>query len=190
MPRIWSPAAFQRAGYLYGWDDLLFPAQGINPPGAGSDPSRDSTTGLLVFAGNADNTISGVAQMPHSWAEGTVIRPHVHLRFTTAASGKNTRWKFEYDVANVNGNYANDYGTYTELSTITVANPNNAKKHVIAGFGDMNMDDLKLSCCILWRLSRLALSDAADDDTNACTLIEFDLHYRVDSPGSAEEYVK
>ena len=190
MTRQWAPAAFRDDGLLYGWDDLKFPSQGINPPGAGSDPSVDSTTGLLIFAGNADNIISGVAQMPHSWAEGTVIRPHIHLRFTTAAADKSTRWKFEYDMANVNGNYVNDYGTYTELSTITVANPNNAKKHVIAGFGDLDLTGYKLSTCLLWRLSRLALSDAADNDTNNCVLIEFDIHLQLDAPGSEQEYIK
>ena len=52
--------------YFQRWEDLRFPSQGINPPGAASDPIRSQTTGLLEFSGSADNVICGVAQMPHS----------------------------------------------------------------------------------------------------------------------------
>lgn len=61
------------------WDDLRFPAQGINPAGAANAPTIDdvltSFPGTLLFAGNAENVIVGIAQMPHAWAKGTSIRP-------------------------------------------------------------------------------------------------------------------
>ena len=57
--------------YLYAWEDLKFPSQGINPPGAASDPTRSTATGLLRFSGVNDNVIAGLAQMPHAWAPGT-----------------------------------------------------------------------------------------------------------------------
>ena len=172
------------------WEDLRFPASGFNPAGSTAPPSVDTATGLLVFSGSADNIIGGVAQMPHSWVEGSTLRPHIHLIFPTAASGVNTRWKFEYDVANINGNFVNAYGTYTALDAITVANPNNAKKHVIASFGDLPMTGYLLSCCILWRITRLANTDAADDDTNACVLQEFDIHYQSNDHGTISEFGK
>ena len=55
------------------WDDLRFPAQGINPAGAASPPTVDDTTfpGTLLFATNATNVIAGVAQLPHAWKRGT-----------------------------------------------------------------------------------------------------------------------
>jgi hypothetical protein len=165
------------------WDDLRFPAQGINLPGGAADPTRDTTTGLLSFAGNQDNVIAGVAQMPHKWKSGTDVYPHLHLRFPTSAAA-NTRWKFEYDVASITGNFANDSGTYTTLSVIQAANPQNVRYHALHVFGALPMEGHTSSAMILWRVSRLANTDAADNDTNSCLLMEFDFHYRVGSFGT------
>jgi len=170
-----------------GWDDLRFPAQGINPAGSAAPPTLSNVTGMLEFAGNADNVITGVAQLPHAWKKGSIIRPHIHLRFPTSNAGKNTRWKFEYDVASVNADFANAYGTLTTLSTITVANPANAKKHAIASFGDMATTGLKESACIMWKISRLAATDVADDDTSVCVLLEFDIHFQIEKTGTPLE---
>jgi len=168
------------------YDDLRFPASGFNPVGSTAPPSVLTTNGLLSFSGTADNIISGVAQMPHHWKEGTALSPHLHLIFPTSASA-NTRWLLEYDVANISANYA---GSYTALTTITVANPQNTVKHVLAAFENIPMTSKTLSCCVLWKLTRLAASDGADNDTNAATLIELDFHYEIDRPGSRDEYVK
>jgi hypothetical protein len=172
------------------WDDLTFAASGINLPGAAEDAARDTATGMLVFAGNKDCVIAGSAQMRHAWLEQSAVRPHIHLRFPTANAGKNSRWKFEYDCANINGLFANTYGTYTTLATITVANPDDAKKSVIASFGDLDMTGFGISTCIAWRISRLASTDVIDDDTSSAILTDFDIHYRRDSNGSVLETSK
>ena len=165
------------------WDDLRFPAQGINPAGSTAPPTVDNTDGTLIFAGNTDNIIAGIAQMPHRWEDGTEIRPHIHLQFKTAASGVNTRWKLEWDIASVNSNFGVTVGS----DTITVANPNNNVKHAIASWASIDMAGFKDSCIIKWKVSRLASSDAADNDTNACNLLEFDIHYLAGSHGSVSE---
>lgn len=172
------------------WDDLTFAASGINLPGGAADAARDTTTGLLKFAGNADNVIAGSAQMRHAWLEQSAVRPHLHLRFPTANAGKNSRWKFEYDLANINGPFTNNYGTYTTLATITVANPDDVKKSVIASFGDLDMTGFGISTCIAWRISRLASTDVLDDDTSDAVLTDFDIHYQRDSNGSVLETAK
>jgi hypothetical protein len=169
------------------WDDLRFPAQAINPAGAASDPQRSTTTGLLEFSGSADNVIMGVAQMPHAWKYGTAISPHLHLRFPTSTA-TNTRWKLEYDIADVNGNFTNASGTFTDGGTITIANPQNVNKHVIADFTDIVMTGYGLSTIVLWKISRLASSDAADTFTGLAQLLEFDIHYEIDKFGSDNEY--
>ena len=175
--------------FLYRWDDLRFPADGINPPGAASDPTRSTTTGLLEFSGIADNVIAGVAQMPHAWAAGTPVHPHLHLRFTTSTAGAvNTRWLFEYDIANVNDDFVNASGTYTTLSTMTVPNPHNVNKHVIAAWPALDMAGKRESAVILWRISRLAASDPLDDDGAACEMLEFDIHHQINKWGTIVEY--
>lgn len=168
------------------WDDLRMPAQGINPPGAASDPTRSTTTGLLEFSGSADNVVAGVAQMPHEWKVGSVVRPHIHVRCPTANTSV-SRWKFEYDIASVKGDFTNNYGTYTTLATVSFTNPNNAKKHEIISFGDLDLAGYKESCCIVWRISRLANSDADDTDTSAIVLVEFDIHYQRNKDGTPQE---
>lgn len=171
------------------WDDLRFPASGINPPGAASDPGRSTTTALLEFSGTQDNLIAGVAQMPHAWATGTPISPHLHLRFPTSATC-NTRWKLETDMASASGDFTNNSGTYTDRGTITVANPTNVKKHELADFSDLTMTGYGISTNVTWRITRLASSDAADNCTAVVELLEFDIHYEIDSFGSGTEYVK
>lgn len=171
------------------WDDLRFPSSGFNPAGSTAPPAVNTSTGLLDFSGTADNVIGGVAQMPHAWKEGTNIHPHIHLRFPTSASA-NTRWQLQYDIANPFADFSENAGTYTPLTAVTVANPQNVKRHVLASLGVIPMTGYTLSACILWKLTRLAASDGADTDTNAVTLIEFDLHYQIDTPGSDNEYVK
>jgi hypothetical protein len=172
--------------FLYRWDDLRFPATGFNPAGSTAPPTISTATGLLDFSGVADNIIGGVSQMPHAWAAGTAIVPHIHLRFPTSAA-KNTRWKFEYDVANINGDFAHASGTYTTHATITVANPQNVNRHVLASFGTLSMANVTESACLVWRITRLAASDALDNDTNACTLLEFDIHHQIAKFGSVSE---
>lgn len=173
--------------YLFRWDDLRFPAASINPVGGVGAATVDTNSGVLLFSGVADNAAAGVAQMPHGWAKGTTIKPHMHLRFPTSAAA-NTRWLFEYDIANVNEDFTNALGTYTALATITVANPQNVNRHVIAPFGDLTMAGRRESCVILWRITRLAASDAADTDGNNCALLEFDIHYQIEKEGTVEEY--
>lgn len=170
------------------WDDLRFPANGINPAGAPAPAGVDTATGCLVFSGAKDNVIGGVAQMPHAWAVGTTVRPHIHLRFPTSNAGKNTRWQFFYDVASVNGTFTNVSGTYSSLTAVTVANPASVNKHVIAALGDLTMAGTKESAIILWQVWRLALSDGLDDDTNDCLLMEFDIHFQVEKTGTTSEY--
>jgi hypothetical protein len=40
------------------------------------------------------------------------------------------------------------------------------------------------SMCILWRVTRLAASDAADNDTNAWVMVEFDIHFQIEKAGT------
>jgi hypothetical protein len=168
------------------WTDLVIEGTGINPIGAAADPARSAVTGLLEFSGTADNVITGCWQMPHGWKAGSLVRPHMHIRFTTS-SVTNSRWKFEYDVADVDGTFANVYGTFTTLDTVTAANPQSTTKAAIVSFGDLSMTGKKGSSLIHFKISRLAASDAADTYTGLCILYSMDLHYQVASAGSPAE---
>lgn len=175
----WATATFEEP--TLGWDDLRFPAQGINPPGPTGAPGRNTDDGLLDFDADATETIAGCAQLPHSWLRASTIKPHVHLKYRNAAAG-NSVWKFEYDIANVNSSWS---GSYTP-STKTHVGPASTTKHAILSFDEIDMTGYKESCCILWKLSRVG-DDEADTFAYDVALVEFDIHYIRGKDGTTYE---
>lgn len=171
----------QRFNPYPNWEDLRFPAQGINPRGGGTaDPDIDTTDGMLLFDDARQEVIAGVAQMPHSWAEGSAVHAHIHWIPTDETAG-NVVWKFDYEVF---GNGTGPTGTYTEVP-VTLA----ADGYSIDEMVEIDMTGAQVSYMILWRLSRMG-ADAADTYAEDVKLYELDFHYLIDSLGSEEEYSK
>lgn len=170
------------------WDDLRFPANSINPPGSVNDADRDSSDtpniGTILFDSASTEIVAGIAQMPHSWVEGSVIRPHIHWSPTDAGAG-NVVWQFDYDLANVSGTFNGSYSTLT----ISGVAGGNANSHQINSFGDIDLSGYNLSTIIKWRISRIG-GDTGDTYGSDARLLEFDIHYRTDSYGSRQEFIK
>jgi len=164
------------------WDDLRFPAVGLNPPGLVSDPSRNTATGLLDFAKDATNMIAGVAQMPHSWLVGSGIEPHIHW-YPGGEGGGTVSWKFEYKVIPVGSTIPASYNDETVEHTVEAG----SAVHLITDFTPIDMSSGGLSTMVLWRLSRIGGDDTLD---SVSSLMEVDFHYQMDSFGSDLEYVK
>ncbi len=172
------------------WEDLRFPAQGINPPGGVADPDVESTTGLLLFASNATETIAGVAQLPHGWKQGSTLKPHVHWTRTTSASG-GVQWVLDYELVNNGATAAFTYGSRAETGTVVAGTPDNdtANECLISALGDITTTGIKISGLLLWKLYRD--HDHANDTYGAdARLIEFDIHYQIDAHGSEQEFIK
>jgi len=185
---IESDGTLVAKGDAVAWDDLRFPATGINPPGAASDPTRNTTTGLLEFSDSATNIIAGVAQLPHTWKLESTLKPHIHWFGFTAPVGANTDvvWQLDYEVVPIGGSW--DGTTLSNTLQITEAVTEDVS--LISEFGDIAMTGItSVSCLIIWKLSRLG-GDASDTYGSAATLAEFDIHYQIDTMGSNEEYVK
>ena len=172
------------------WDDLRFPAQAINPPGAGSDPDVESTTGLLLFASNATQIAAGVAQMPHGWVEGSDLNAHVHWQRTTSASG-GVYWRLSYEVVNNGAVAAMDYGTVIGSGAVTAGTPDDdtAERVLITAMGDVTMTGGKVSSLVFWKLARVHDNELDTYGADA-RLIELDFHYKLNQPGSDSEYTK
>lgn len=171
------------------WDDLTFPANAINPTGAASDADIDASDtvyiGTLLFDASATELCAGVAQFPHKMKIGSIIHPHIHWIGTTTGTG-NVLWRLSYDIADVNGTFT---GTYTDIDVLAAA-PASATKHCLAEFGEIDMSAYTgVSSMMLWRVSRIG-GDATDTYAADARLLEFDIHYEIDSMGSREEYVK
>lgn len=173
------------------WDDLRFPAQGINPPGLASDPSVEANTGLLLFDATLPNVIAGVAQMPHAWKEGSAIVPHIHWQKTTSAAG-NVLWRFEYDnIVNPGEVSLLTYANSIDQTSPVAGTPDNntAGENLISSFGEIDMTNKDISCLVLWKLTRVA-GDALDTYGADARLVELDIHYQIDSNGSIEQFSK
>jgi hypothetical protein len=166
------------------WEDLRFPAQGINPAGSAAPPTVDDTTfpGTLLFSHSADNVIGGVAQLPHSWQRGTAIRPHVHWAKTTSATGT-VAWRLRYTWADIGGTF----GAYSDWDTATsgVPNSNTANKHALATFTPITpATGVGESSMICWQVIR----DVSEDDYGASArLLEVDFHYQTNKNGTRNE---
>jgi hypothetical protein len=166
------------------WDDLRFPAAGINPPGAASDPVRNTTDGLLEFSASQVNIIAIQAQLPHQWKEGSTLHAHAHWMPINANAG-NVVWELKYKVANINEAFPAGWTTVP----VTVAASGVAEKHQISNLAEIEMTGKTLSCMVLILLSRLG-DNVADTYGSVVKLLEMDIHFEIDGFGSDEEFVK
>lgn len=171
------------------YEDLRFPATSVNPPGAVSDPDWDTTNGGWLFDDNGTEVVFIIAQLPHSWVEGSEIEPHVHWQKTTSASG-NVLWRLEYKWAPINEVMDS---VFTTLNTSSVVggtpDTDTANKHLISSFGDINTSNKQISDMLVFKLSRVG-GDASDTYGDDARLLEFDIHYKINSKGSLFPYVK
>lgn len=172
----------------YFWEDLQFPATAINPPGAASDPDWDSSNGGWLFDAGSTEVLYLIAQMSHTWVEGTDLEPHVHWEKSTSAAG-NVRWQLRYEWARIDA-------VRTAITTINATalstpqtDPNTADHHLITSLGTISGTDSQISDMLVMRIER---TGAHGDDTYGADarLLEFDIHYQRDFLGSYREYIK
>jgi len=173
--------------YHSSWDDLRFPVTAINPPGAVSDPTFDTTNGTLLFGATGTDVIYVIAQMPHSWKEGTAVVPHVHWYKTTSAAG-NVLWRLEYKKFPIGAVGDADF-TAIDQATPAISDGNVALTHALTSFGEIDMTGLTLSDMLLMKVSRIG-DNAADTYGADAALMEFDIHYQIDGLGSQQEFTK
>lgn len=169
------------------WDDLKFPATGINPPGAAADPVVNSTNGLLEFSASATNTVAIQVQLPHDWKAGSIISPHVHWRKKTEGAG-NVTWQLTYEFVDIGDTFTDSPTTLTS-STAVRGGGDTALVHSLTSFGDVSMTGLGISCMGILTVSRIG-GDSNDTYAGVAQLLEFDIHYQRDSIGSIGEFTK
>lgn len=169
----------------YRWDDLRAPVTAINPPGLASDPTFNTTEGYFEFADAATNLLFITLQMPHNWAEGTEVFPHVHWIQTAAGL---PLWRISYKWFNNNATYP---AAFTDVdvteNAFTYTSGNLAQ---ISKFGGLSGNGKIISSMLTIKLQRIG-GDAADTLNGAtANLFEFDIHYKIDGHGSEREYFK
>ena len=127
--------------------------------------------------------------MPHHWAEGSVLHPHVHWRKKTQGAG-NVYWRLTYEFTNPGETYT-DSPTTLNATVVAAgtADAGTALAHPITPLGEIDMAGKKISCMAMCTLSRIG-GDDADDYAGVAQLLEVDFHYLVDSFGSVYEWIK
>jgi hypothetical protein len=128
-------------------------------------------------------------QMPHNWKEGTDIHPHVHW-VPCASNPGNVVWELEYSWQNINGTFA----PVSNMAIDATAAGGTAWVHKLSVFKTGGVDHITgtgktISSMLVCRIHRNA---GAGSDTYAADvgLLEFDIHYQIDSLGSRQEYTK
>lgn len=179
-----SDGTLQFNGTATVWEDLRFPATAINPTGAPSPMTFDTTNIGFSAAASGTQVIAVVGQMPHAWKQGSSIVPHIHWSPTSTDTGS-VLWRLEYKWTNINDT---ESGSFT---TVDVLDPGDGTtlKHQLASFGSISGTGKTLSSALVMKISRIG-GDASDTYADAALMREFDIHYEIDTIGSRSEYVK
>jgi hypothetical protein len=175
------------------WDDLRVPitavtgSGGVKQPGFGQvldDGGASTGVFAYLYDPNAEEELFFTVQMPHSWLEGSAIRPHIHWMPMDGNAG-NVEWGLEYSKVSPGGTFGNT----TTLPVIDAAD-GTAKKHQIASFAPIDMTGDTVSTMILCRIFRDA-TDVVNDTYGAeAAALEIDFHYQINTFGSRQEYIK
>lgn len=168
---------------LFAIDDLRFPANASNPIGAGTSTADfNADRGTLEFGGSGNEYAAFQAQMPHAWAAGTPIQPHVHW-IQQEAGG--VVWQLEYQILGVGETLA----TYPDWTVLAAEqNPGaftytSGFLHQLTTFPEIDMSGYGESTMLNIRLSRQG-TDGADTMSAQAEMLEFDIHYRRDKFGT------
>ena len=173
----WLVALYNKNSWSTFWEDLRFPATGINPTGAVGPMTFDTTNIGFLAAAASTQSIAMIAQMPHSWKEGTLIYPHIHWEPTTAGAG-NVLWGMDYKWTNVG---ETEPVAWTTTGVVSAAG--GAFKHQIASFPALDGSGKTISSILSIKIYRVG-GDTLDTYGADALLKEFDIHYESDELGS------
>jgi hypothetical protein len=170
------------------WDDLRFPA---TRAGVGaSAPTYDTANVGYVFSDNppSNQQLQFIAQLPHAWAEGSTISPHIHwaLLDDDGAANEDVKWDLLYRWHNIGAAIP---AAWTTLENTIDVSARLADVHELDGWTDIVGTGFTRSSIIECLVER-DTADAADDHPHDVILKEFDIHFQIDSLGSWAEVGK
>ncbi|NOR86462.1 MAG: hypothetical protein GQ527_02515 [Bacteroidales bacterium] len=177
------------------WNDYVVPMS-VAKLSAVEAPSWETFLGGLHAFNFADESLSNkeeevefVIQMPHDW-DGSAIYPHIHWSPDDDGSGS-VVWAMEYSWVEFNYSTPLEFPEPTTITTTSASLSNDGHKHLIAPFASITPSSSQdaISSIIIIRFYRNS-SNAADTYESGAFAISFDIHYRLNTIGSREEYIK
>lgn len=175
-------------GNQYRWEDLRIVPGAFQFPGV-ADPTLSAwqpggvgSTYFIYEFNNADE-VHFTCQMPHSYVEGSNLRPHIHWTPRdrgVAENGNTVAWKIDYSIADI----VDAFPSSTNLDlTDTCSGTNDL--HEITSQGTITGTGLTVSHILQVRLYRDAGDTwATNTPGNRPCLLEFDIHFQIDDYGS------
>lgn len=164
------------------WDDLFFPLT-AGKQGALDQPAFSTTEVAYMFPINdATQVIYIVAQMPHRWATGTNIYPHVHWKQHQSGSPV---FKMEYKWFDIGETVPSSYQTVVMANRSIQWTSGSIHQLSSASAPIVPVGITGVSSMLLIKLYR---EDSAYPGTVAT--YQFDIHILIDSLGSNELYIK
>ena len=141
-----------------------------------------ATPGIRLYSfdgATAEEELSGIIELPHSYAEGSDVYAHIHWMNSTTNSGV-VRWKIQYAWINPGEPMA---ATNTLFLDQAVNQSELQHSHVVSAFVDGS--GRLISSHFIFRLYRTP-TDAADSYPDKAYLIAVGLHFPVNTLGSRE----
>jgi hypothetical protein len=167
------------------WEDIRVAGLSMRTNATAPD-LVDIGGGILTYGFDGGGLIEqcyAAIQVPHSYKVGTNLHPHVHYMKATAVTGAIV-WAIDYTLADI----GEAFPAATRLSA--TGDPGAVSEHSYLDLGDINGSSLTgVSSMLMFRLFRPS-TDSHDTYTGDAYLLEFDLHYEVDSLGSDAETTK
>ena len=183
------------------WDDLRGPVNAVRVGPAGAPDFSQfkddggGSTGVFAFwfDSGTEQQVYFSAQLPHTYAEGTNIEPHVHWvsADTAGGSGTDVCWGLEYTWANINGTFGNTAIIYADEQSNGSGETITVDKHYYTDFAAISGTGKTISSMLVCRLFRDATGTGGTDDyDDDAGLLEFDFHFEIDTVGSRAEITK
>ncbi len=177
------------------WDDYVTPIGPNNWRGNSNNPVLtklfdDGAASQGVYAYVFSNGDEGLitVQIPHKWKEGTTIYPHIHFMCTSDVDpADNFGIEFEWAWADIGEDFpANSTLETNDISTGVNTDDMHKLGYVtaagISGAGHT------ISSVLLCRIKRVAAT--GDDYAGGVAILDFDIHYEINTIGSRQEAAK
>lgn len=161
------------------WDDIILPPDILGARRTAPD-RYDLTPNIDVYAFNGTTVIeevSGSFEIPHTYKEGSDLRPHIHWGPTSTAVN-NVKWQMAYSLADVGEVFSSEtvINAIAETGGVT-------DEHQVNEFGIIPGTGIRIGTIVNFRLFRDP-TDSQDTYTDDAFLVGLGVHYQIDSAGS------
>ena len=178
------------------WNDYVVPMSVAKPSAVEAPTWEVFMDGLHAFnfayESNAskEEEVEFVIQMPHDW-DGSAIYPHIHWSPENDNSGS-VVWAIEYSWVAYNHENPLEYPATTTITTTSASLSNDGHKHLIAPFDFITPSSSQdaISSILIIRFYRNSSNSADTYYDSGAFAISFDIHYRLNTIGSRQEYIK